>query len=117
MAQIVHQQIATIANGASLSNAVQVGGGLLARISMPAAWTTANLTFQTSFDNITFQDLYDDQGNEVTAVAVTAHDVLMTAYGGFTFLKVRSGTSGSPVNQGGARAIGVVVTAPFARLA
>ncbi len=117
MSQIVHRQIAAIAAGTSLSNAVQVGGGLLARISIPASWTTANISFQVSFDNVTFQVLYDDQGNVITAtVAAASVDILMTAYGGFTFLKIQSGVPGATVNQVSAMAVGVIVTAPFARL-
>ncbi|NTU77322.1 MAG: hypothetical protein HGA90_05865, partial [Alphaproteobacteria bacterium] len=41
---------ATIASGTSLSDAQNLGGLRLFGLVMPAAWTTANLTFQASFD-------------------------------------------------------------------
>lgn len=99
-----------IANGASLSAAIDLGGLHLAGIAMPGAWTAAGITIQTSFDGTTWFDVYD-AGTELTLVAGASQYVLLD----FTktialgqFIKVRSGTAGTPVNQGGARSISLV---------
>ncbi len=109
------RETATIANGASLSGAVSVGGPdfrvSLLRISMPAAWTAANLTFQAS-DSLTgtFQNLYDAAGTEVTVTTAAGREIRLdpTHFAGVGYIKVRSGTSAVPVNQGAARTVTLV---------
>lgn len=98
---------ATIANNANLSEAVTLGGLALLRISMPSAWTTASLTFQGSEDGTTFNDLYDDSGTEVAVAASASRCIVVdpTKFISTPYLKVRSGTSASPVSQGGARTL------------
>jgi hypothetical protein len=101
---------ATIANGESLSGAVDLGGRKLVAIDMPAAWTAASLTFQASPDGVTYDDLYD--GGTERALTVAASRYLAQNIGdwvGVRWLKIRSGTSGTPVNQGGARTLTLVV--------
>lgn len=97
----------TIANGASLSDAVDLKNNRLSYIQMPGTWTTANLTFQVSEDGETYNNLYNDAGTEYTVTAaasqvlrLTLHDWLAVRY-----LKIRSGTAGSPVNQAAARTL------------
>jgi hypothetical protein len=87
----------TIANGASLSGAAEIGQGTLVGIQLPTL-TNASLSFQGSHDGVTYVEVVD-----ASAAAV--------AYGvaGVPFLKVRSGTSGSPVAQGAARTISLIV--------
>jgi len=101
---------AVIANGESLSAAVNVQSVPLCRIIMPAEWTAANLTLQTSSDGTTFNNLYNEDGTEVLIQAAASRSILLYAgnYLGIAFIKVRSGTSGSPVAQGAARNIGVI---------
>lgn len=101
----------TIANGASLSGAVDLGSTRLIGIVMPAAWTAANLTFQAAVDGVTYSNLYDDLGNEYTVTASTSRHILIAPddYIGIQFLKVRSGTSGAAVVQAAARVITLVV--------
>lgn len=104
----------TIASGQSLSPQVDTGGRRLAAIKVPAAWTAAALTFQASVDaGVTWGDLYDDSGNEVslaiTAGRMIALDALAMVLSPFRYLKLRSGTSASPVAQGADRAIGYSV--------
>lgn len=104
----------TIANGASLSSAAHIGGGLV-KIIMPAEWDAAALTFQhAGYDGATFQDLYDTAGSELSVTEpsggfadVTVH---MKAAEWLIFgqLKVRSGTSAAAVNQTPARTIQLV---------
>lgn len=105
---------ATIANGASLSGAIDLDGSTVVGIVMPAAWTTANLTLQMSHDDSTFNNVYDELGSEKTITASTSRYILLNPsdYLGADGLKIRSGTSGTPVNQGGDRSIIVVLYAP-----
>lgn len=103
----------TILNGQSLSAALNLGGNWPIGFQMSAAWTAANLTFQGSNDGTTFQNVFDDLGNEVTVIAVAAHNIGLTEsaqqwLAPFGIIKVRSGTSGTPVNQGADRVIGLV---------
>jgi hypothetical protein len=100
----------TIANGAALSNAVKLSGATLLGIEMPAAWTAAGLTFQHSIDGVTYTDLYDGAGAEVSLTVVAAHYVFLPPanWSGIVYLKVRSGTGGTPVNQGAERVLKLV---------
>ena len=109
-----------IASGASLSNGALIGDHVLVGIQMPAAWTAASLTFQTSFDaGVNWHDLYDDGGNEVT-LSPTSPDgkylaVSPDPFGGSMFLKVRSGTSGTPVDQAADRSLVLITRKVFPR--
>lgn len=106
-----NEYTATIANNASLSGAVDMGTNRLFAIVMPSSWTTANLTFQVSADGANYYDLYDDAGTEVTFTAAASRVIQNTNPGrwlGFRFLKIRSGTTGTAVNQGGARTITII---------
>ena len=99
---------ATIASGASLSDEVRVPGGkAVVVIQMPASWTTANLTFQVSLDGANYYNLYDDLGGEVTVNAAASRIIRLVPadWWAAPFLKIRSGTSGTPVNQAGDRSI------------
>jgi len=102
---------ATIANGASLSGIVNTNRLNAIGIIMPAAWTAAALTFQGSIDGDNFFNLYDQAGNEVTVPAAASNFIVgldVLAFGSFNYLRIRSGTSGVPVNQGAARVLTVV---------
>lgn len=108
------QATATIANGASLSGAVDLVDYRPIAVQMPATWTAANLTFQASVDGTTYQDVYDDSATELAVGAASARYVALgsaaqLALSGAQYLKVRSGASGSPVNQGGARSVVLVL--------
>jgi hypothetical protein len=96
---------ATIANGASLSGANDLAGAALIRILMPATWTAAVLTFSVSNDNATYYDLYDQFGVEMTGQAAASRAIILSPsdFIGWRYVKIRSGTSASPVNQGGSR--------------
>lgn len=104
----------TIASGTSLSGALNLGPmvtGIVA-IEMPAAWTAANLTFQVSTDGTTYVNLYNDGGTEATITAAASQTLSMrqdmtAILSKFRWLKIRSGTSGTPVNQGADRSLAV----------
>ena len=102
---------ATIASAASLSGAIDLAGCVLVGIQMPSGWDAANLTFQGSADGVTYGDVYDGAGTEyfVTAVAsyfirIDPQDLVPIRY-----LKVRSGTTGTPVAQGAERVLTLIV--------
>lgn len=95
----------TIADNASLSDALFLGGYLLKAVVIPATWVTATvITFSVSQDGTTYYDLYKDVNGTLTEVSVpvaASRFIVMdpTLFWGIQYLKIRSGTSGSPVNQ------------------
>lgn len=105
---------ATIANGESLSAAVDLDGSTIVGIIMPAVWTAANLTLQMSADDTTFNNVYDELGAEKTITAAASRYIPLNPsdFLGADSFKLRSGTSGTPVNQGAARSIVVVLYVP-----
>lgn len=68
---------------------------------MPASWTAAPFTFQSSTDGVTYNDVYDAAGNELDLFlnAPAYNGVRQYDIPGSVFLKVRSGTTGTPVDQ------------------
>ncbi len=104
---------ATMASGAALSGAIPLDGQLLAGIGLPnsTGWTDAGLTFQVSLDGgATFYDLWRDGAEYAVSVPTgrtnaTFVDVNPVDFSAFTHIKVRSGTAGTPVNQGADRAL------------
>lgn len=101
----------TIANGASLSDGAQLGVGRLVAIDLPTI-TSADLTFQVSIDGVTYREALDSGGTAVSITAGTGNRFWQapSTLLGAPYLKVRSGTSGSPVAQGAARTISLVVS-------
>lgn len=103
---------ATISNGTALSASVDLSAGRLGRIVIPAAWTTANITFQTSSDGTNFSNLYDSVGNEYTVTVAgpsTAIIIPLSDFLSVRYLKIRSGTSGTPINQAADRSLTLVL--------
>lgn len=109
MKRINNYLTATIANGASLSGAVDLGDSRAARLAFPAAWTAAVVTVMTSMDGTTYRDLYDKDGTEYTIQAAASRSVLLPVadFYGIRYVKFRSGTSAAAVNQGAARVLEV----------
>ena len=97
----------SISNGASLSAGIAIRGAL-SSVLLPSAWTTASITFQGSVDGgTTYADIYD-AGTERTIASANVVGGRLLALSlnewiGFTHIKIRSGTSATPVNQGAAR--------------
>lgn len=115
------ERTVTIASGASLSDAEHLGFALaggasraaLVGIVMPDAWTAASLTFQASNDGVTFTNLYTASGTEVTVTADVSRWIALdpSDFAGIAWLKVRSGTAGTAVNQGGDRVLTLIARA------
>ena len=107
---IRHVRQVTIAEDASLSGALSLSDYSTARIDMPAGWDAAALTFQVSADGTTWLNLYDSTGAEyaVAAAASTAIILPPSDFLSAGWLKIRSGTAGSPVVQTAARTLTVV---------
>ena len=105
---------ATIAAGAALSGPCALGALTLVGISMPAVWTAAPLTFQVSPDGgVTWQELYDGAGNEITVTAAAGQFVIPLAdpsylWRGINMVQVRSGTAALPVNQAAGAVVNLV---------
>lgn len=97
----------TIANGESLSDAAELLSLTLIGILIPAAWTSAGLTFQASADGTTYGNLVESSGEiNIGTLAAGAFVSLDPAkFLAARYIKVRSGTSGTPVNQGAARSV------------
>lgn len=96
----------TIPNGAALSESLEVSGDYVLHIQMPDAWTAANLTFLSSADGIRYENIYKEDGTEYTVTAAADRYITnLPNLSGIKFLQIRSGTSGTPVNQGGIRTI------------
>jgi hypothetical protein len=91
----------TILSGQSLSAGGQPNGLEIVGCVMPAGWDTATITFQGSMDGATWQNLYDETGGEVTLQAAAGRYIVVppALMAGLPWVRVRSGTSGTPVNQ------------------
>lgn len=101
----------TIANGTSLSPSLSLGALRMVGIVLPSSWTTANLTFQMSPDGgTTWVEVQDGAGNavSVTAAANIFAQVNPQTWMGINQIKIRSGTSGVPVNQGADRVLTII---------
>lgn len=100
-----------IAESASLSSAVELPTATLLGFIMPSAWTAADVTYQGSNDGTTWYDLHSDTAGEITST-VTAGK-LISVYGydfaACKWLRLRSGTSATPVAQVAARTITLIV--------
>lgn len=123
MSRLAYQDCA-IANGAALSNICDLRNHRIVAIEMPAAWTAASITFQSIIRDDaggqstalteTFLDVYDSAGAEVAITAAASHYIVLTdiqrqELAGLGRTKIRSGTTGTPVNQGAARTVRLVV--------
>ena len=102
----------TIPSGATgLSGAIDLQDARAARLMMPATWVAAALTFQTSMDGVNYSNLYDVNGEYTisTAVVAASREIILPLqdFIGIRFLKIRSGTSGTPVDQTANRSIGI----------
>src|SRR5437016_3868927 len=107
----------TIPNGQAVSGVIDLRNlpvkGPISALIMPAVWTTADITLQGAMDgSITPVNVYDAAGNEYTITSPGASRlIILDRYALVTMhmIILRSGTSGSPVNQGQDTVIQVVI--------
>lgn len=109
----------TIADSASLSDAVNVQGYDVVALQHPANTEGTAYTFQGSLDGETYVDMYSSTGAELSITksatlaqciqlaiaAASATPEPVKEFKGLQSLKVRTGTSASPTTQTGAATI------------
>jgi len=115
---VVNSKTAIAING-SVSNSFCKKSYENVVIIMPSAWTTADLTFLVSDDNVTFGDLYvGDNAEALVEVNVTgpaASQVialtgkLRDALKSCPYIKIRSGVTATPVAQAAARTFKIIL--------
>lgn len=101
--------LVTIADGQALSGKTFIGHGALVSLIIPAGWDAASITFRGSADGENFYDIYDYLGTEVELEAAASRMISIDNFAGAPWMKVRSGTAGSPVNQTGDIVLTLVV--------
>lgn len=109
--------VVTITDGASQSGVIDKSHFKNMLIIMPAAWDAANITFLVS-DNPTtgFVMLVDDAGAEVALTTVTVSTAISLtgvdkeSLESAMFVKIRSGTNATPVNQTPGREFTVILS-------
>jgi hypothetical protein len=101
--------------GGSLSDPVDLDGVKLLGIQMPSAWDAANLTFQVSANGVAYADLYNQAGSEVVVNAAAGRFIALdpALFAGIRFLRIRSGTAETPINQTAARTLLLVARAVY----
>lgn len=105
----------TIQSGQSVAEPLDLRGQSVCGIYMPDGWDAANLTFQASRDDSTWQDVYRVDGTSEYSLTVAANRYIpvdMPTMWGIRFLRLRSGTSGTPVVQTADRTL-YVARKPF----
>ena len=89
-----------ILSGQSESEPIQLVSETLVGIYMPSQWDSADLGFSASHDGTTFMDMYDFGSSMVTqADASQFVPVDYTKFVGAAYVKIKSVSGGSPVNQ------------------
>lgn len=91
----------TFVQTSTVAGAVDLFGLELKAIEMPASWVTADITFQASQDCSTYSDLYGSDGYEYAIETAASRYVIVPEedFSGLRCLKIRSGTTGTPVTQ------------------
>ena len=104
-------QDVSLTTASPLSAAVELLGKVPVALQMPAAWTTAVLTFQGSKDGTTYANIYSDGGAEYTVQAAASRFIPLDPadFVGCRFVKVRSGTASTAVTQAAARTVTLIV--------
>lgn len=96
--------------GQSLSEDISLGSRRLFALLLPEAWTAADLTFQSTINGVDWFDVFDEYGDE--RVIVCAASRMITVDPGpwlaLSMLRLRSGTSETPVSQSADREIFVL---------
>jgi hypothetical protein len=104
----------TIARGESLSDGIDCSSGEIVRITVPQEFTEANMTFQVSTDGNFFNDLFDDEGSEITITATPDSAIYISRrwVRSVAYIKFRSGSRDAPVVQREDCKFAIAVDAP-----
>jgi len=91
----------TILSGTSITDVIDLSANYrLISIEITSAWDAADITFQVSSDGVNFKDYYTTK--ELTYPGGTGNriiGIIPSDFAGIRYLKIRSGTSATPVNQ------------------
>jgi hypothetical protein len=100
----------TFTAGQSISSVINLGGETIVGIIFPPVWSIASATFQVSVDGTNWHDLYDESGEVTVSSASSTRAVSLDPVKTFPYpyVKLRSGTSGTPVNQVSNRTLTIV---------
>lgn len=84
-----------IANGGTVSGAIDLQGLTLCGVILPSAFTGAAITFQVSDDNVTYQAAYNTSNNAMTMTVTQARTYMITPtdFAGVRYLKLVSGSA------------------------
>lgn len=102
---------ATISNGASLSEEINLTEFRLVGIQLPASISSATaLTFQAGGVSGSLNDMYTSTGSELSYTVAASRFVVVDPadFAGAAFLKIRTGTSASPTSQGADRTLTLI---------
>lgn len=111
-----------VPNNQAVTGMIDLGSHGLLAIEMPESWAGTAITFQAKAErSVTsaestedWDDVYDDTGTEVS-ITVAANRVVVigtvtkAAIGALRFIRIRSGTAASPVNQSPAKDFRLIV--------
>lgn len=98
----------TIPAGGSITQGLETKGCTPAVIETPATFTGTTLSFQgLSYDGSTWKEVFDQFNSAVSVSAGTSRMIQLSPadWWAFRALKIRSGTSGSPTTEAGARVL------------
>jgi hypothetical protein len=99
--------------GQSLSEGLNCTNGDLLRVSMPMEWDDAPLTFQVSSTDSAYNDLFWNDGYELTLPTVVPNSAIIVPVHisrAIGWIKFRSGSRVNPVVQTGERLFRVAIS-------
>lgn len=100
----------SIPAGGSFSTAIDVSNTQPVSLQFPSSWTAAQLSVQVSHDGDEWFDAYYDGSEYLIPAGASRHCDVNLNIAGIQYLRFRSGTSASPVNQTAKRVITGVKT-------
>lgn len=100
-----------IAEGESLSDAIDCSAGRISRITMPMEWDDADIAFQVSTDGQSYNELFRGNGDEYNLKAAGGRTIIVDQNEWIPglWVKIRSGTYGVHVNQSARREFAIAL--------
>ena len=102
----------TIAEGESLSDACDLGGGKVVRITTPWRWENNQLTFQISSNGTDWFDLWMFNEEVTLACGKSRGIVIMRDFPSTAHMKIRAGSAAHPAIQPVSQEFAVAVETP-----